>query len=96
MLAIGRALLTEPRLMLLDEPSMGLAPLVVAEIFAIIAQLNREAGLSFLIAEQNSRVSLGVASHAYVLETGRTVWAGEAAALAQRDDLHRLYLGDAF
>ena len=93
MLAIGRALLTRPRLVLLDEPSMGLAPLIVQEIFRIIARLNREKGTTFLLAEQNAALSLAHASRAVVLEGGRVVAQGTSAELARRDDLHRLYLG---
>ncbi|MCZ7486097.1 ABC transporter ATP-binding protein [Rhizobium rhizogenes] len=95
MLAIGRALLTRPRLVLLDEPSMGLAPRIVQEIFQIIVRLNRERGTAFLLAEQNAALSLKHASRAYILESGRVVLSGTAEDLAQRDDLHRLYLGDA-
>ncbi len=95
MLAIGRALLTRPRLVLLDEPSMGLAPRIVQEIFQIIGRLNRERGTAFLLAEQNAALSLKHASRAYILESGRVVLSGTAAELTQRDDLHRLYLGDA-
>ena len=95
MLAIGRALLTQPRLVLLDEPSMGLAPKIVQEIFQIIVRLNRENGVAFLLAEQNAALSLAHADRAYVLESGRVALSGDAAAMAARDDLHRIYLGDA-
>ena len=95
MLAIGRALLTRPRLVLLDEPSMGLAPKIVQEIFQIIARLNRDKGIAFLLAEQNATLSLAHARRAYVLETGRVALEGPAADVAARDDLHRIYLGDA-
>jgi len=95
MLAIGRALLTRPRLVLLDEPSMGLAPRIIQEIFQIIVRLNQERGTAFLLAEQNAALSLKHASRAYILESGRVVLSGTAADLVQRDDLHRLYLGDA-
>ncbi len=95
MLAIGRALLTRPRLVLLDEPSMGLAPLIVQEIFQIIARLNRERGTAFLLAEQNAALSLKHSARAYILESGRVVLSGSADDLSGRDDLHRLYLGDA-
>lgn len=95
MLAIGRALLTRPRLVLLDEPSMGLAPRIVQEIFQIIVRLNQEKGTAFLLAEQNAALSLAHARRAYVLESGRVALEGEAAELARRDDLHRIYLGDA-
>jgi branched-chain amino acid transport system ATP-binding protein len=93
MLAIGRALLTQPRLVLLDEPSMGLAPRIVQEIFQIIVRLNREKGVAFLLAEQNAALSLAHASRAYILESGRVALEGEASDLARRDDLHRIYLG---
>lgn len=95
MLAIGRALLTRPRLVLLDEPSMGLAPRIVQEIFQIIVRLNQEKGTAFLLAEQNAALSLAHARRAYVLESGRVALEGDAAELARRDDLHRIYLGDA-
>lgn len=93
MVAIGRALMTRPALVLLDEPSMGLAPMIVQEIFAIIAQLNREQQVSFLIAEQNINVALTYASHGYVLDTGRVALSGSAAELLARGDLHDIYLG---
>ena len=93
MVAIGRALMTRPTLVLLDEPSMGLAPMIVQEIFAIIAQLNREQQVSFLIAEQNINVALTYASQGYVLDTGRVVLGGSAAELRARGDLHDIYLG---
>ena len=93
MVAIGRALMTRPTLVLLDEPSMGLAPIIVQEIFQIVAQLNREAQVSFLIAEQNINVALKYASSAYVLDTGRVVLSGSAEELLARGDLHDFYLG---
>ncbi|MEX3777763.1 ABC transporter ATP-binding protein [Pseudomonas sp. MYb118] len=93
MVAIGRALMTRPTLVLLDEPSMGLAPIIVQEIFEIVAQLNREAQVSFLIAEQNINVALKYAQQAYVLDTGRVVLAGSSEALLARGDLHDFYLG---
>jgi len=94
MLAIGRGLLTRPRLVLLDEPSMGLAPLIVEEIFEIILHLNREKGTAFLLAEQNAALSLGIAERAYVLDGGRVALDGKAAVLQARGDLHRIYLGE--
>jgi branched-chain amino acid transport system ATP-binding protein len=93
MVAIGRALMTRPTLVLLDEPSMGLAPIIVQEIFEIVAQLKREAQVSFLIAEQNINVALKYASTAYVLDTGRVVLSGSASELLARGDLHDFYLG---
>lgn len=93
MLAIGRALMTKPSLVLLDEPSMGLAPIIVDEIFEIIAQLNQRDGVSFLIAEQNLNVVLRHAHYGYVLENGRVAHEGTAAQLSRSDDLQRFYLG---
>lgn len=93
MVAIGRALMTRPRLVLLDEPSMGLAPIIVEEIFAIIRQLNREEGVSFLLAEQNATLALRYADHGYVLENGRVALSGAASELAARDDVKEFYLG---
>jgi branched-chain amino acid transport system ATP-binding protein len=93
MVAIGRALMAKPKLVLLDEPSMGLAPQIVEEIFAIVAQLNQQAGVSFLIAEQNINVALRYAHVGYVLESGQVVSHGTAAELAGRDDIQHFYLG---
>lgn len=95
MAAIGRGLMARPQVFLLDEPSMGLAPLVVAEIFAALARLNRETGLTILVAEQNSSVALQYAHHATVIENGRSVLSGLAADLAARADIRALYLGGA-
>jgi branched-chain amino acid transport system ATP-binding protein len=92
MLAIGRALMAEPRLLLLDEPSMGLAPLFVDEIFAIIARL-KQAGRTILLVEQNARAALEICDHAYVLETGRITLAGPAAAIAEDPRVIAAYLG---
>ncbi len=94
MLAIGRALMARPRLLLLDEPSMGLAPLLVEQIFETVADINRR-GTTILLVEQNASIALSVAHRAYVLETGNIVLAGEAAALAQNPDVQRAYLGEA-
>ncbi len=93
MTAIGRALMARPRLLLLDEPTMGIAPLVAREIFAFLARLNAEAGLSILVAEQSSALALRYAHRAYVLETGRVVLSGSAAELRERDDIKHFYLG---
>ncbi|AZO02547.1 ATP-binding cassette domain-containing protein [Mesorhizobium sp. M2A.F.Ca.ET.037.01.1.1] len=93
MTAIGRALMSRPRLLVLDEPSMGLAPLIVQDIFQTLRKLNRESGLSILVAEQNSAVALGYADHATVLENGVSVLSGAAASLRQREDVRAFYLG---
>ena len=93
MLALGRALMTHPRLVLLDEPSMGLAPLVVEEIFEIVSRLNQEEGVSFLVAEQNTAMALRHAHYAYVLETGRLVLQGTAQELSSVPGLRDAYLG---
>jgi branched-chain amino acid transport system ATP-binding protein len=93
MLAIGRALLTRPELVLLDEPSMGLAPMIVEEIFEIVTSLNGSKGTSFLIAEQNITVSLRHAHRGYVLDSGRVALGASAENLLGRNDLHEIYLG---
>ncbi|RZJ62774.1 MAG: ABC transporter ATP-binding protein [Acidovorax sp.] len=93
MTAIGRALLSRPRLLVLDEPSMGLAPLVVQDIFLQLRRLNREEGLSILVAEQNSAVALQYADRATVLEAGHTVLTGAAQALREREDIQHFYFG---
>lgn len=93
MTAIGRALMSRPRLLMLDEPSMGLAPLIVESIFRALKQLNREQGLSILVAEQNSTVALRFSDHALVLENGRSVLSGTSRELRNRDDIKALYLG---
>ncbi|NNU60064.1 ABC transporter ATP-binding protein [Ochrobactrum soli] len=93
MTAIGRALMSRPRLLVLDEPSMGLAPLVVQDIFRTLRKLNREDGLSILVAEQNSAVALTYADKAVILENGVSVLSGSAADLKARDDVKAFYLG---
>ena len=93
MTAIGRALMAKPRLILLDEPSMGLAPMVVQDIFNALSGLNRSQGLSLLIAEQNAAMSLRHAQRAYVLENGKRGAGGRAAELRQRGDIKAFYLG---
>lgn len=93
MAAIGRGLMARPDLFVLDEPSMGLAPLVVAEIFDALSRLNRETGLTILLAEQNSSVALRHAHHATVIENGRSTLSGRASDLAARDDIKASYLG---
>jgi len=93
MLAIGRALLSRPRLLLLDEPSMGLAPLIVREIFAHITRLRTDLGLTILLVEQNARAALAIADRGYVLETGRVVLQGPSEDLLANRDVQRAYLG---
>jgi branched-chain amino acid transport system ATP-binding protein len=95
MVAIGRALMTRPSLVLLDEPSMGLAPIIVQEIFEIIRTLNAEQGVSFLLAEQNANLALRYADYGYILENGRVVLSGTAEALRAREDINDFYLGGA-
>ena len=93
MLAIGRALMGRPRLLLLDEPSFGLAPLVVKGIFEIMRRINREEGVSILLVEQNARLALDLADSAYLLETGRVVLCGTAAEMRGNDAVRKAYLG---
>jgi branched-chain amino acid transport system ATP-binding protein len=93
MLAIGRALMLRPRLMLLDEPSFGLAPLVVREMFDILAGLNRDEKVSMLLVEQNASLALSLADTAYLLETGRIVTSGPAAQIREDEGVRRSYLG---
>ena len=92
MLAIGRGMMSEPRLLILDEPSLGLSPLLVEEMFALIGRLNRD-GLAILLVEQNVVQSLAIAHRAYVLENGRIALSGNAAELAQHPELRKSYLG---
>ena len=93
MLAIGRALMAKPRLLLLDEPSMGLAPLVVQEIFAVIENLRREKKSTVLLVEQNAKVALKMADRGYVLETGKVILEGMASDLLENKEVQRAYLG---
>ena len=93
MTALGRALMARPKLILLDEPSMGLAPQLVKEIFEIVRRLNKEEGVSFLIAEQNATIALRYADHGYILENGRVVLDGEASMLRENEDIKEFYLG---
>jgi len=93
MLAMGRALMTKPRLLLLDEPSMGLAPFLVKEIMRIILRLNKD-GVTILLVEQNAKVALQLASHGYVLETGQIVIKGDAQTLRQDESIVKAYLGE--
>jgi branched-chain amino acid transport system ATP-binding protein len=93
MTAIGRALMARPRMILLDEPSMGLAPQIVEEIFEIVKSLNTQQKVSFLLAEQNTMVALRFADFGYILENGRVVMEGSAASLAENEDVKEFYLG---
>jgi branched-chain amino acid transport system ATP-binding protein len=93
MLAIGRALMASPKLLLLDEPSLGLSPVLVRDIFAIIREINSQ-GVTILLVEQNAHMALGIASRAYVLETGQITLSGPAAELASNDDVRKAYLGE--
>ncbi len=93
MLAVARALMSKPRLLLLDEPSFGLAPLVVANIFDILRTINREEGVAILLVEQNAAMALELADHAFLLETGRIVMASDAAGMRANETVRRSYLG---
>ena len=93
MVAIGRALMSKPKIMLLDEPSMGLAPLLVEEIFHIVATLNKEENVAMLLAEQNAAMALDFAHYAYVMENGRVVLDGDAQTISNNEDVREFYLG---
>jgi len=93
MLAIARALVTEPKLIMLDEPSLGLAPVLVKEIFAIIRRINQQQGVGVLLVEQNATAALNVADHAYLIENGNIVMSGSATELKQNPDIQEFYLG---
>jgi branched-chain amino acid transport system ATP-binding protein len=93
MLAIARALMLRPKLMLLDEPSFGLAPMIVRQIFDILAELKRDSGVSMMLVEQNASLALELADHAYLIETGAIVMSGEARAIAEDESVRAAYLG---
>jgi branched-chain amino acid transport system ATP-binding protein len=93
MCAVGRAMMSKPKMILLDEPSMGLAPQIVEEIFEIVRRLNAEEGVSFLVAEQNTNMALRYATYGYIMETGRIVMDGEAKMLRENEDVKEFYLG---
>jgi branched-chain amino acid transport system ATP-binding protein len=93
MLVIGRALMSKPKLMMLDEPSLGLAPLLVQEIFNVVQRINAEEGTSILLVEQNANAALSIADYGYVMETGRVVLDGDSKTLAENEDVKEFYLG---
>lgn len=93
MLAVARALMLRPRLMLLDEPSFGLAPLIVRDLFGILGKINREDKVSILVVEQNAQLALEIAQQAYVIETGRIVMSGNASEIANDENIRKSYLG---
>jgi branched-chain amino acid transport system ATP-binding protein len=93
MLAIGRAMMARPKMMLLDEPSMGLAPLLVQEVFSIISRLNKDLGITMLLVEQNANMALGVADYGYIMESGKVVLDGTREELASNEDVKEFYLG---
>lgn len=94
MLAISRALMSKPKLLLLDEPSLGIAPLLVKSIFEQIVALNKTTGLTILLVEQNANMALSIADYGYVMETGQIILEGEAKSLAQNEDVRKAYLGE--
>jgi branched-chain amino acid transport system ATP-binding protein len=93
MLALGRAMMATPKLLLLDEPSLGLAPLLVKEIFNIIVRINRDSAAAILIVEQNANIALAVSSHGYIMENGKIVMDGQSAKLRENQDVKEFYLG---
>ena len=93
MLAISRALMGRPKLLLLDEPSLGLSPILVTQIFSIIRRINQEQGVSILLVEQNAHIALQTADYGYILEVGRIVLQDECRALLEREDIREFYLG---
>ena len=93
MLALGRSLMARPKLIRMDEPTMGLSPMLVKEVFGIIRKLNAELGITILLVEQNARMALSVASHGYVMGQGKVMLDGSAAALANNEDVKEFYLG---
>ena len=93
MLAIGRALMAKPKIILMDEPSMGLSPLLVKEVFGIIKKLNEELGITILLVEQNARLALNVSNRAYIMENGKIVLEGSSKVLANNEDVKEFYLG---
>ena len=93
MLAIGRALMAKPKIILMDEPSMGLSPLLEKEVFGIIKKLNEELGITILLVEQNARLALNVSNRAYIMENGKIVLEGSSKVLANNEDVKEFYLG---
>ena len=94
MLAIGRALMTRPRLLLLDEPSLGIAPILVKTIFEKIQEINRELGMTILLVEQNAHLAVQIAHYAYVIETGELMIEGKASEIAKNEGVRKAYLGE--
>ena len=93
MLVLGRAIMARPRLLLLDEPSLGLAPIIVSEIFRVVQELNEQEGMAVLVVEQNANIALQAAATAYVLEVGRVALSGPSAELREHESVRRSYLG---